>query len=198
MSSTLFVLMAAFVAAAGCAQADTLNFEDLAVGTTVNAQYGPRGAVFRDAYLDSDPHASSGTRVLRSIPPTAEVFTPAPLAIVFPSPQTHVAFHAGNFPGGGAGTLKVFNSGGAVIGQDGPRAVPSGTFATVFEVKLTAPGHRPRRIPDRRLGPRIHRRPAFRRRHGSPESAAHGKNHQPGGGCNGGTGPGEHPGYGYG
>jgi hypothetical protein len=138
-SSTLGMILAG-LAAAGCLQADILNFEDLPVGTTVNAQYGPRGVIFQNAYLDSDTHASSGTHVLRSIPPTAEVFTPAPLVIQFPSPQTHIALHAGNFQGGGAGTLKVFGAGNAVLGQDGPKTVPSSSFATLFEVRLSAPG----------------------------------------------------------
>jgi hypothetical protein len=120
------------------AWAETFNFEDLAVGTEVNAQYGSRGVLFRGAYLDSDPHAHSGSHVLRSIPPTAEVFSIIPLVMDFPSPQAHVAFFAGNFPGGGSGTLRVFNSAGQVIGQDGPKPVDSNSFNTFFEVRLTS------------------------------------------------------------
>lgn len=107
------------------------------MGTTVNAQYGPRGVIFFQAYLDSDAHAHSGQRVLRSLPPTAEVFTPAPFVMSFPSAQSRVAFQAGNFPGGtGQGTLKVFDANGTLLGQDGPKSVPDNSFSASFDVTL--------------------------------------------------------------
>src|SRR5205085_11424741 len=64
-----------------------LDFEDLAPGTTVTAQYGARGVLFDQDYLDSDPVARSGTRVLRNVNPAAEVFTPIPLIMTFTSAQ---------------------------------------------------------------------------------------------------------------
>ena len=60
------------------ASAENFDFEDLPVRTVVNAQYGARGVIFFGAYLDNDPHARSGTRVLRSRSLNEEVFTPAP------------------------------------------------------------------------------------------------------------------------
>ena len=69
------------------AAAQAITFEDLPAGTAVKAQYGARGVIFPgDAHIANDPHAHSGTRVLRSISETAEVFTPAPLVMTFTSP----------------------------------------------------------------------------------------------------------------
>jgi hypothetical protein len=119
------------------ALAEEFNFEDLSVGTIVRAQYGPRGVIFFGAYLDQDSHATSGTRVLRAVSPSAEVFTAVPLLMSFTSPQTHVAFHAGNEPGETRnGTLKAFGASGAVVAQDGPKPVPVGSFAASFDVRV--------------------------------------------------------------
>ena len=120
--------------------AQNIDFENLPAGTVVNAQYAPRGVIFFGAYIETNSNAHSGTRVLRSIPPTAEVFTPGPLLMTFTSPQTRVAFFAGNFPDGiGKGTLKVFDSAGTLVGQDGPKAVPSNSFNAFFEVRSQTP-----------------------------------------------------------
>jgi hypothetical protein len=136
----LLIVVAVLAFAHPLVLADTFTFEDLPVGTIVNAQYGPRGVIFFGAYIDSSTYAHSGTHVLRSIPPTAEVFTPAPLVMTFTSPQGHVAFHASNYPGiTGRGTLKVFDANGKVLAQDGPKAVPDNSFAAVFDVTAPVP-----------------------------------------------------------
>jgi hypothetical protein len=118
------------------ASAQVINFEDLPPGTAVKAQYGARGVIFPgDAHIATDPHAHSGTRVLRSIAETAEVFTVSPLVMTFTSPQRRVAFFAGNFPGGtGRGTLKAFGANNAVLAQDGPKPVPANAFTASFQV----------------------------------------------------------------
>lgn len=118
------------------ASAQVINFEDLPPGTAVKAQYGARGVIFPgDAHIATDPHAHSGTRVLRSIAETAEVFTASPLVMTFTSPQRRVAFFAGNFPGGtGRGTLKAFGANNAVLAQDGPKPVPANAFTASFQV----------------------------------------------------------------
>jgi hypothetical protein len=118
------------------ASAQVINFEDLPPGTAVKAQYGARGVIFPgDAHIATDPHAHSGTRVLRSIAETAEVFTVSPLVMTFTSPQRRVAFFAGNFPGGtGMGTLKAFGANNAVLAQDGPKPVPANAFTASFHV----------------------------------------------------------------
>src|SRR5262249_31490106 len=75
------------------AAAQTIDFEDLPPGTAVKAQYGARGVIFPgDAHIATDSHAHSGSRVLRSIAETAEVFTVSPLVMTFTSPQKRVAF----------------------------------------------------------------------------------------------------------
>ncbi len=135
-------IAAAAVAFIPCrATAATFNFEDLPAGTNVTAQYGSRGVIFFGAYIAKDQRAHSGTQVLLSLPPTAEVFTPAPLVMTFTGPQAHVAFHAANYPGAtGAGTLKVFAANGTVLAQDGPKSVPNNSLAASFDV--SDPGKR--------------------------------------------------------
>ena len=124
--------------AAAPACAERFDFEDVPARTIVNAQYGPRGVIFFGAYLDNDPHARSGTRVLRSRPLNSEVFTPVPLVMTFTSPQARVAMHASNLPGAtGNGTLKVFDASGMQLAQDGPKAVPNNSFNAFFDVRTT-------------------------------------------------------------
>ena len=36
-----------------------LDFEDITAPATITAQYAPRGAIFQEAYLDTDPNAHS-------------------------------------------------------------------------------------------------------------------------------------------
>ena len=133
--------LAALVLVPSRAAAQAIDFENLPPGTAVQAQYGARGVIFPGtAYVATDPHAHSGTRVLRSISETAEVFTIFPLVMTFTSPQKRVAFFAGNFPGGtGRGTLKAFGANNALLGQDGPKAVPANAFTAFFEVKTPQP-----------------------------------------------------------
>jgi LGFP repeat len=133
--------LASLVLVPSRAAAQAIDFENLPAGTAVKAQYGVRGVIFPgDAHIATDPHAHSGTRVLRSIAETAEVFTVSPLVMTFTSPQKRVAFFAGNFPGGtGRGTLKAFGANNAVLAQDGPKAVPANAFTAFFEVKTPQP-----------------------------------------------------------
>jgi hypothetical protein len=141
--TSLFVLVALVALVPARAAAVSFDFEDLPNGTNVQAQYGPRGVIFPGggAYVVTHPHARSGTRVLRSIAPNAEVFTPAPLVMTFTSPQSHVAFFAANYPSGTErGTLKVFGANNAVLGQDGPKAVPADSFTASFDVRVPAGG----------------------------------------------------------
>jgi hypothetical protein len=112
-----------------------LDFEDIPAPTTITTQYASRGALFQGAYLDKDSAAHSGTQVLRSVPPTAEIFTPQPFVIRFASALARVKLFAGSQFGTLNGTLRGFDSGGNVVATDGPRSVPQNTFTTIFEVK---------------------------------------------------------------
>jgi hypothetical protein len=116
-----------------------LNFEDLPAGTIITTQYGPRGVLFRQAYLDTDPTAHSGTRVLRSVKPGSEIFTPQPFVIEFTSAQAHVKLFGGSQFGTLNGTLTAYDAGGNVVGTGGPRLVPQNTFTTVFEITVASP-----------------------------------------------------------
>jgi hypothetical protein len=121
--------------------ATLLDFEDLAPGTVVTAQYGPRGVLFQNHFLGTDPAAISGTHVLRTANPADEIFTPIPLAMLFTSPQARVKLFAScsivlN------GTLTAFDAAGNVVAQDGPRPVTANVFTTMFEV--IDPGQIPR------------------------------------------------------
>ena len=116
-----------------------LNFEDLTAGTTVTTQFGARGVVFQGAFIGTDFGARSGTRALRSVPPTAEIFTPVPLVMQFTSPQARVSLFA-NSPGiPRGGTLQAFDANGALVAQDGPKQVAADVFTTRFEVKTNKP-----------------------------------------------------------
>lgn len=121
----------------------TLNFEDLSAGTNVTTQYAGRGVLFpRGAFVDADPAARSGTRVLRAGNPTKE-FHQGSLVIQFTSGQARVSLFAGTtlFTVGDKvkGTLRAFNSTGAMISQDGPKPVAPKKFTTAFEVKVSGP-----------------------------------------------------------
>ena len=131
------VAAALLVLAPVVVSAESFDFEDLPVRTVVNAQYGARGVLFFGASIDNDPHARSGTRVIRSRPLNDEIFTVEPFVMTFTSPQARVAMHASNLPGAaGNGTLKVFNASGALLAQDGPKPVPNDSFNAFFEVSI--------------------------------------------------------------
>src|SRR4051812_31281453 len=87
-----------------------LDFEDLAPGTTVTAQYGPRGALFLNHFLGTDPAAHSGTHVLRSANPSAEIFNPIPLVVTFTSAQARVKLFAESTNIALNGTLTAFDA----------------------------------------------------------------------------------------
>lgn len=115
-----------------------LDFEDVAPGTTVIAQYGPRGVLFNSAYLDTDTGAHSGTRVLRAIPPNSEVFTAYPMTLNFTSPQLRVKLFAGWASAPINGTLTAFDANNTVVARDGPKAITVNAFTTAFEVTASA------------------------------------------------------------
>jgi len=118
-----------------------IDFEDKAPGTAINAEYGAGGVIFLNAFIGSDPHAHSGTRILRNISPSAEEFTELPLVMRFTGPMTRVAFFAGNLPGiTGNGTLKAFGTNNVLLAQDGPKPVPNNAFTGFFEVSVPAGG----------------------------------------------------------
>ena len=139
MRTIRIVLLITAGAALGGAQPQVIDFEDGPVGR-VSAEYGARGVIFQRAWIDTNPNAHSGTRILRSIPAGAEVFTPAPLGMSFTGPMARIALFAGNLPGvTGNGTLMAFDANNALVGQDGPKAVPNDAFTAFFEVRATAP-----------------------------------------------------------
>jgi hypothetical protein len=130
----LAAVVAVASGSAALAAPTVLDFEDVAPGTTITTQYGSRGALFLQAYLDTDVAAHSGSHVLRSVPPTAEIFTPQPFVINFTSAQARVKFWAGSQFASLNGTLTAFDAGSNVVATDGPRLVPQNTFTTAFEV----------------------------------------------------------------
>jgi len=111
-----------------------LDFEDLAPFTRVKAQYGSRGVLFDNHYLDTDPAAHSGTHVLRTTSLADEIFNPIPLTMTFTSPQVRVKFFAASTNFALNGTLTAFDAADNVVAQDGPKLVASNAFTTMFEV----------------------------------------------------------------
>ena len=136
----LSLIVLAFVSAGGLVVAQTvLDFEDVAPGTTITTQFAARGVLFQSNFLDTDPNAHSGTRVIRAIKVGEEVFDARPLVIRFTSAQARVKLFAGSQFATLNGTLTAFDAGGTVVGTDGPRQVPQNTFTTAFEVTTTSP-----------------------------------------------------------
>jgi hypothetical protein len=127
-------VVVAVLSSAAMAAPTVLDFEDLPAGTTVTAQYGPRGVVFLNHFLDTDPAARSGTRVLRTASLASEIFTPIPLAITFTSAQARVKLFAGSTNVALNGTLTAFDAADNVVVQDGPKLVNANVFTTMFEV----------------------------------------------------------------
>ena len=111
-----------------------LDFEDLATGTVVMAQYGPRGVLFQNHFLGTDPAAHSGTHVLRTVSPVEEVFEPIPLAMTFTSPQSRVKLFAASSDIALNGTLTAFDAADNVVARDGPKLVAANAFTSMFEV----------------------------------------------------------------
>jgi hypothetical protein len=137
LSIVLFIALLS--GSAAMAAPTVLDFEDLPAGTTIMAQYGSRGVLFQNAYLDTDSAAHSGTQVLRSFPPNSEVFTAQPFVITFTSAQTRVKLFAGWAFAPINGTLTAFDEGGNVVAQDGPKLVAENAFTTMFEVTGVTP-----------------------------------------------------------
>lgn len=124
---------------AATAAPTVLDFEDIAPGTTISAEYGSRGVIFDRAYLsnaalfNAGTVAHSGTRVLRSDNPINEFHSP-PLVITFTSPQARVKFFAGTEVVAIIGTLQAKDANGTVVATDGPRSITPNEFTTAFEV----------------------------------------------------------------
>jgi hypothetical protein len=126
---------AALVLAMTVAAQTTIDFEDLAPGTTVTSQYGSRGVVFQQAFLDAEPPAPvPGNHFLRSANPSAEIFTPIPLPMTFTSAQGRVRFVARNNGVAANGTFLAFDAANNVVAQDGPKSVAADAFTTLFQV----------------------------------------------------------------
>jgi hypothetical protein len=111
-----------------------LDFEDLAPGTEVTAQYGSRGVVFDNHVIVTDPAAHSGAHVLMTINPAQEVFEPLTLGMTFTSSQARVKFFAASLNVALNGTLIAFDAANNVVAQDGPKLVAADVFTTMFEV----------------------------------------------------------------
>ena len=138
-SASAILALILFSAGIGAEAQTTLDFEDLASGTTVTNQYAARGVLLDRNYVETDAAAHSGTRVLREIIPGSEIFVIVPLVIQFTSPQARVKLFAGSQFDSENGTLKAFDSSGNVVAADGPRMVPQNTFTTSFEVNSPTP-----------------------------------------------------------
>jgi hypothetical protein len=121
------------------AESTLITFEELPAGSTVTTQFGPRGVVFQSAFVGTDFGARSGTRALRSVPPTAEVFNPVPIVMSFTSPQARVSLFAMSPGIARNGTFQGFDANGNVVAQDGPKQVAANAFTAKFEVKSNNP-----------------------------------------------------------
>jgi len=118
-----------------------IDFEDLPVGTLDRAQLSARGVLLpHGAFVDTDPAAPSGTKVLRAADPSREFHT-GPLIVEFTSAQSHIRLLASltlsSIPLNG--TLRAFDTTGTPILQDGPKQVSPRDFSTVFEIRAQEP-----------------------------------------------------------
>jgi hypothetical protein len=143
-SIAVIVLSIVFLSADANVDAQTVvNFEDanIPTGATMGTQYSDRGVLFDGGYLDTDPAAHSGQRVVRAIPPGVEFFQVVPFVIRFrPEMQvTRVKLFAGSQSASLNGKLTGFDSLGNVVAVAG-HLVPQNTFTTAFEVTAVTPG----------------------------------------------------------
>lgn len=117
----------------------TLDFEDIAPNTRVTTQFAARGVLFGPGpVVQSDDLARSGTQVLLSASPTTE-FNTGPLKIEFTSAQSLVKMFARASFTSITGTLMAFDDAGALVAQDGPKAVATDAYTTAFEVTVPTP-----------------------------------------------------------
>ena len=134
----LIVIILAFLSAE--AEAQTLiDFEDTSIptGSTMGVQYGNRGVIFQSGYLDTDPAAHSGQRVVRAIAPGGETFEPTPLIIYFTGQHvSRVKLFASAFAAQN-GRLTAFDSesGGNVVAVDSDSTVRCQTLKVLFDEK---------------------------------------------------------------
>lgn len=125
---------AVFPASIAMAAPTVLDFEDVAPGTAITAQYGTRGVLFLNYFLGTDPAAHSGTHVLRTASLAEEIFTPIALGMTFTSAQARVKLFAESSFTALNGTLTAFDASDNVVVQDGPKLVAVDVFTTAFEV----------------------------------------------------------------
>lgn len=115
-----------------------INFEGIAVGTTVTTQFSQVGVIFPNgAFVDSDSAARSGSHVLKSDNPERE-FDTGPLVFEFLSGQSVVRFWAGGVSVAKTATARAFDQAGNVIFQDGPKNIQPGGFTTDFELSASS------------------------------------------------------------
>jgi hypothetical protein len=135
---TRWILIAGwvFLTSLPVASQTVLDFENLPAGTTINDQFVRQGVRFSSAFLAADRAAHSGNRVLRTINPASEVFTPIPLRMTFVRPQAHIKLFAMSPGTARNGTLVAFDASGAEIARDGPKPVAADKFTTMFEVTV--------------------------------------------------------------
>ncbi len=143
---TTIIASTVFCPTHAASQVTTLDFEDFPAGTTLTTQYGDRGLLLFGAFLDDDPAARSGTRVLRVDNPIHE-FAPGPFVMEFTSGQARVRLFAGltgEIVSNDSldGTLRAFDEIGTLIIQDGPKLVALNSFTTAFEVASATPSIR--------------------------------------------------------
>lgn len=133
-----FAALCALVAPSLASAQTAIDFEDLPTGTIVTGQYRSEGVIFARAYLAEEPAARSGSRALRTVGPTTEVFLPIPLVIVFTQPQARVKLYALSSHEERQGTLKAFDRAGRLLAADGPKPVAADAFSTMFETRAAS------------------------------------------------------------
>jgi hypothetical protein len=119
-----------------------LDFEDLPESTIVQMQYTNRGVVLPNPgiIVTAQPPAHSGRQLLQAWIGEDFNYT-GPFVIRFTSGQARVKLFAGasdRTPGVTiTGTLRAYDAAGALVAQDGPKAVIANACTTAFEVKTT-------------------------------------------------------------
>ena len=128
------VVLALALGGPAAAEPTLLDFEDTPPFVPVTTQFGARGVIFSNHFLGTTPGAHSGSQVLLSASPSAEIFNDIPLTMTFNAPQATVSLFAASSNVAGTGTLTAFDSDGAVVATDGPKTVPADTFTAAFSV----------------------------------------------------------------
>ncbi len=123
-----------------------LGFEDIPVGSSVDAGNTHPGIHMPFAVVETIPRPHTGSQVARVTQKDAS--GRIVLEMVFDSPQSSVTFFAGTDPGRAMvnGIAEALDENDRPVAQDGPKRLEPGTVSTAFSLSVASPSIRRVRV----------------------------------------------------